>query len=158
MWRLLVPRERKGNQGFETLIVIQRVECYKTLTENLEQISSRREADEVEDLGCNLLRENCYRVVELGFADCKIADRKLYVRLRKPNLGCVWLENRQLHGNIRHNRRRWRCWWWKKIGYILKARRLHHLVLFLTHDVRLKTLISLALTTFKKSSEFKVRK
>ena len=100
MGRLLVPRERKGNQSFKTLIIVQRVERYKTILENTIWISSRRGVDKVQDLRRHLSRKNCYCVVELGFADRNIAVRKLSVHQCKPNFGRIQPENRQLHRHI----------------------------------------------------------
>ena len=85
MQGFLVPGGRKGYQSLETLIVVQGIERYKTLSENSVRISSRQSVDKVQDLRCNLLREDCYLVVELGLADCKITDCELPIRLRKPN-------------------------------------------------------------------------
>ena len=105
MGRLLVPGERKGSQSFKTLAIVQHVEPYKTLSENSIRISSRRGADKVQDLGRHLLRKDCYHVVELRFADCNTEDSELHVRLQKPNFGCFWPENRQLHQHVHYRRR-----------------------------------------------------
>ena len=53
------------------------------LSENSIRIPSMRGADKIQDLGCHLLRKDCYRVVELSFTDSNTADRELCVRL--PN-------------------------------------------------------------------------
>ena len=105
MGRLLVPRERKGNQSLEALIIVQRIERYKTLSENSIRIPSRWSADKVQDLGRHLLRKDCYCVVELRFTDCNTADRKLLVRLRESNFGCLRPGNRQLHRHIFYRRK-----------------------------------------------------
>ena len=46
----LVLGEGKGYQGLESLIVIQRIECDETLTENTVRVSSRRGRDQIQDL------------------------------------------------------------------------------------------------------------
>ena len=55
MRRFLVPGERKGYQSLKTLIVVQLVESDQTLPENFIGVSSRRSADEIQDLICNFL-------------------------------------------------------------------------------------------------------
>ena len=46
----LVSGERKGYQGLELLIIIQRLERDETLTENTVRVSGRRGADQIQDL------------------------------------------------------------------------------------------------------------
>ena len=55
---LLITGERKREQGLESLIIVQGVECDETLTENTIRVSSWRGADQVQDLRGNLLRKN----------------------------------------------------------------------------------------------------
>ena len=64
----LVPGERKGYQSLESLIIVQRVERDKTLTEDTIRVSSWRGMDQVQDLRGNLLRKNSYCVVKLSLA------------------------------------------------------------------------------------------
>ena len=96
----LVPGERKGSQGLESLIILQHVESDETLAENTIRVSSRRGVDQVKDLRGHLLRKNRYHVVELGLAYCHVPDRDLSVCLSKPDFRCVWPENRQLHRDV----------------------------------------------------------
>ena len=66
----LVPRERKGYLGLESLIIAHHVEHDETLMENTIRVSSWRDEDQVQDLQGYLLRKNSYRVVELSLAYC----------------------------------------------------------------------------------------
>ena len=45
--QLLISGERKRDQGLETLIIVQRIKCYKTLSENSIRISSWKGVDQV---------------------------------------------------------------------------------------------------------------
>ena len=95
---LLISRERERDQGFESLIIFQRVEHDETLTENTIRISSWRGADQIQDLGGHLLRKNSYLVVEIRLANCHVPDRKLSVSLSKPDFHLSGQKtNRQLH-------------------------------------------------------------
>ena len=100
MRQLLISGERERDQGLKALIIVQRIERYKTLSENPIRISSRQGADQVQDLQGYLLRKNSYLVVELPLSNCNVPDRKLSNRLSKLDFGCVWPENGQLHRNV----------------------------------------------------------
>ena len=87
MRRLLVSSQRKRNKSFKPLIIVQIVECCKTLLQNFIRVSSGRGTDVVEDLHSYVLRKAGHRVVELclGYGDG--FDGKLCISLCKPHLG-----------------------------------------------------------------------
>ena len=91
----------KRNQGFKSLIIVQRIECGETLLQNLILISSGRGADEVEDLRSDILRKASHRVLELGLGYSDGFDGKLRISLRKPYFSCFGPENWEFKSNVR---------------------------------------------------------
>ena len=82
----LVPGERKGYQSLKSLIIIQRVEHDKTITEDTIRVSSWRGADQVQDLRGHLFRKNSYHVVELSLVNCFVLDREVECLLEQTRL------------------------------------------------------------------------
>lgn len=62
----LVSGVWQGDQGFTTLEVVHGVQAGQAVSEDVVWVRSRRRRDQIQELGCNLLWEGSYTVIEFG--------------------------------------------------------------------------------------------
>ena len=56
--------------------------------------------DEVKELSCHLLRQNCYIVTKLCLRYTYVPDHELTVGLSKPNFGSIWPKGEKIHEDV----------------------------------------------------------